>query len=922
MRRLRIGPRLTLSFAAIVVLVFVGSAVSVWQLNVMQEQARYLHHIDTEIETILRVHNSLLILQDRLHHVIAAGERDTLDREIGPLETELMSDLDEAIHTLRTSPVQANHPDYTDYIAQLEATQTALTRNIDSIRRLTQENEWPAATLRLENLIDRENRRMQALADEISETIAAEQAQALDRMVQAQRQTLTATAVTGTLILLLAGLLGFAVTRSITFPLHHLDMGAKALARRQFDHRVPINGRDELTQVSHLFNDTAQQLAKLYTDLEALVGQRTQALQANTEELHHRYLQLETCIAVGQRATSILDINILLNEVVELIRERFGYYYVGVFLLDKDDEVDEDKDDEDDYVIARAGTGQAGQRLCQRGFRLKVGQEGVVGWVAQHRRALRIDDVLEEKRYIRIEEIPDSQSECALPLAMGHRVIGVLDIHSRHRRAFRMEDMPVLQSLADQVAIAIHNATLYQSEKNRRQLAETLYHVGRALSRTLDLPEVLDLILEHLATIVPYDQAAVLLKDHDELEFVAVRGFPEDVLKLRVFIGDNDEDVFRQIYQTEQPLIVSDVSRVKNWQHIPGLSRVRSWLSIPLIRFDSVIGMLSLTRAEAQAYSEDQGRLATTFAGQAAIALENARLYDKITRFTQQLEDMVRERTDALREAYIQLEHLDQTKSDFINIAAHELRTPLTVLRGYAQILLGDKAIQANERHQEMIGSIHSGSVRLHEVVNSMLDMTKIDGRALTLYPEPLSIQPLIEVVCQEFQEPLRAREQTLRIERLQDLPTIEADPEALHKVFYHLISNAIKYTPDRGRITISGQAVTETETGRPGVEIIIADTGIGINPDFHELIFKKFYQTGELALHSSSKTNFKGAGPGLGLAIARGIAEAHKGKLWAESKGYDEERYPGSQFHLMLPLRQSRGAAEVAAQEKLSIGG
>jgi signal transduction histidine kinase len=142
-------------------------------------------------------------------------------------------------------------------------------------------------------------------------------------------------------------------------------------------------------------------------------------------------------------------------------------------------------------------------------------------------------------------------------------------------------------------------------------------------------------------------------------------------------------------------------------------------------------------------------------------------------------------------------------------------------------------------------------------------------------------------------------------MENLSDLPQIEGDSGLLSKVFYHLIVNAIKYTPDNGSITVSGVTVSQSQLGMKegGVEIIVADTGIGIDPEFLEAIFTKFYQTGELALHSSSKTKFKGAGPGLGLAIAKGIVEAHRGKIWAESPGHNEEKCPGSQFHVVLPL-------------------
>ena len=142
-------------------------------------------------------------------------------------------------------------------------------------------------------------------------------------------------------------------------------------------------------------------------------------------------------------------------------------------------------------------------------------------------------------------------------------------------------------------------------------------------------------------------------------------------------------------------------------------------------------------------------------------------------------------------------------------------------------------------------------------------------------------------------------------MKNLSTLPQIEADTEAIRKAIYHLVANGVKYTPDGGTITISGRQVPlgDKEFASGGAEIVVSDTGIGIDPSAKDLIFAKFYQTGEVAVHSSGTTKFKGGGPGLGLAIAKGIIEAHGGKIWAESPGYDEEVCPGSHFHFILPL-------------------
>lgn len=286
------------------------------------------------------------------------------------------------------------------------------------------------------------------------------------------------------------------------------------------------------------------------------------------------------------------------------------------------------------------------------------------------------------------------------------------------------------------------------------------------------------------------------------------------------------------------------------------------------------------------------------------LRIENERLYQETQQFNNQLEQKVQERTQELHQAYAQLERMDQTKSDFITIASHELRTPLTILNIHNQILLTDETIQANKELLKRVSGIENGAARMEEVVEAMLDVAKIDSQSLTLQLAAINLPILIRMVAQRFRAALDQRDLTLDIAPMRDLPDIEADSGALEKVFYHLIINAVKYTPNGGRIKIDGTVLNESDPPS-AVKIIVADEGIGIAPDVQELIFEKFYQTGEVMLHSSGKTTFKGGGSGLGLAIVKGIVGAHNGRIWVESPGYDEKTCPGSTFHLILPIRQ-----------------
>jgi len=625
----------------------------------------------------------------------------------------------------------------------------------------------------------------------------------------------------------------------------------------------------------------------------------TEIKRAQEADRHHAQ-QLSAVAEVGRAVTSNLDLQSLLRVLVELLEQSFDYYGVNVWMLT----------DAADAVQLKAGLDPQREDLSQLELQLPMQAENNITQAC--RTGLhQLTGNLDKPPGIPLsDKFPEARSQLLLPLRIADKIIGVLEILDQRLNAFQEEDVILLRSLADQVTIAIRNASLYEGERTRRKLAETLYQVGQALSTTLDLAEVLDLILHQLSEIVPADRAVLMLLEGEELEVVAAREVwpASPVPQLRLQLKENS--VFEQVCRLQKPLAISDITQREDWKQLSGLEQARSWLGIPLIRSNETTGMLALSRETLEPYSISEVTLAQTFAGQAAVALENARLYDNLARFNQKLEEMVQKRTEELRKAYDQLERLDHTKSDFIKVTSHELRTPLTVLRGYGQMLLEDPTINQNPALAQLIDGMYSGALRLHEIVNSMLDIAKIDSRSLDLSPEPLSMAFLIKNVAGNFEIALIQRKLTLKVEDMNSLPRIEADAGALHKVFYQLLSNAIKYTPDGGQIVISGFALPpDVEFPEGAVEIIVQDTGIGIDPNSYELIFSKFYQSGEVALHSSSRTKFKGGGPGLGLPIARGIVLAHQGKLWVESPGHNEQTCPGSRFYIVLPVRQKAPA-------------
>jgi signal transduction histidine kinase len=194
---------------------------------------------------------------------------------------------------------------------------------------------------------------------------------------------------------------------------------------------------------------------------------------------------------------------------------------------------------------------------------------------------------------------------------------------------------------------------------------------------------------------------------------------------------------------------------------------------------------------------------------------------------------------------------------------------------------------------------MNTGIDRLRAIVDDMIDVSMIDNQLLQLNFQPAQLALMIETLCLEAEKTTRSRKLTVTIKDFEgNRQWIYVDAARIMQALRNILNNAIKYTPDGGAITIAGRSLSGF------IEVIIQDTGIGISAENQAVIFEKFGQLGNVGLHSSGKTKFKGDGPGLGLPIARGILEAHGGTIWVESQGHDEQTNPGSIFHILVPAR------------------
>ncbi len=254
-----------------------------------------------------------------------------------------------------------------------------------------------------------------------------------------------------------------------------------------------------------------------------------------------------------------------------------------------------------------------------------------------------------------------------------------------------------------------------------------------------------------------------------------------------------------------------------------------------------------------------------------------------------------------LQSAYDRLKHLEEAKSNFISVASHELRTPLTVINSYTQMLQMMPAVIADDYAKELLSGVAKGVARLQEIMNDMVSVIRVELSDQSIEFSPVSIRSILKGVELEQLNKMEGRQIIIDVDNIpNDLPMVLGDSKHLHSALSRIVGNAVKYTPDGGRITLkAGQLDDDNQTF---VKISIADTGVGIALEKQKLIFEKFSTAEDVALHSTSKTQFMGGGAGLGLTIAKGVISAHNGRIWVESEGYDQEKLPGSKFFVLLP--------------------
>jgi signal transduction histidine kinase/CheY-like chemotaxis protein len=797
-----------------------------------------------------------------------------------------------------------------------------------------------------------------------------------------------------------AGSLGLLIPQRIVQPLLTLQQGAQEIGAGELDRVIQVETGDEIQDLAEAFNQMAANLKASQTELEqwgheleTKVEERTRELADASGKMQRRAIQLEASAEVARAIASVRDLDVLLGQVTRSISERFGWYHVGVFLLDRSEE----------YAVLQAASSEGGQRMLARGHRLKVGESGIVGFVTGAREPRIALDVGQDAVFFDNPDLPRTRSEMALPLAVGGRVIGALDVQSTEPAAYDDEDVALLRILADQVAIAIENVRLFERTQqalreveaihrqyierewakeaaerhdlayeyrrrgvpplddawtpelsealsggevvasradnpswgdghakaalaapikyrdqvigvldlqetaesrqwtedeitlvqaisdqvglaleNARLFADTqrraeelaaINRIGLSVNSDLDLTGVLSALYRELRRILDVESFYVALYDANSgmLEFPLMIG-EEGPIKLEPQYMDESPGVTGYVIQSRQALHLSDLRAVPEdapYQVIDvDEEPTRSYIGVPLISRDRVIGVLSVQSSQPGAYSEEDVELLTTIATQASTAIENARAYERLT-----------ETAEELRE-------IDRFKTQFLANMSHELRTPLNSIIGFSRVMLKGIDGPLTESQETDLGSIYNSGQHLLALINSILDMSKIEAGKMELSFEEVRLPDVLSAVLGTTHALVKDKPVELHSDIPDDLPTVWADTQRVRQVLLNLMSNAAKFT-EEGYISVRAEA------GEEFVTITCEDTGVGIEPDAQTRLFIPFQQV-------DGSTTRRAGGTGLGLAISRSFVEMLGGEIWVES-----EPDKGSTFGFTLPIYQ-----------------
>jgi PAS domain S-box-containing protein len=566
----------------------------------------------------------------------------------------------------------------------------------------------------------------------------------------------------------------------------------------------------------------AIQNGRLFAETQNLTETLEQRVVERTAELEREQKNTKTLLDILTEVSASLDLDLALNQTLALLNETVGAEQGTVMLLNP----------EDNLLHYRAGYGylsevKAKEGNEKQGFALKVG-EGLAGWVVQHRKAILIEDLDKDERWVHLEsDVQRHRSAVAAPLMVGEDVIGVLLVFSREVNFFSPEQLKLINVIAGQVAVAINNANLY---KLIREQAERLGGMLRSEQEEASRSQA---ILEAVAD-------GVLVTDaENRISFLNASA--ERILGIR------SEKVTSQTLNDFSGLF----GKAANiWHEI-----IREWSETPS------------AYQEGDTYAEqlelEDGRIVLVHL--APVMLRGKDFLGTVSIFR-----------DITHEVEV-----DRLKSEFVATVSHELRTPMTSIRGYVDILLMGAAGALTENQTHFLDIIRSNTERLNILVTDLLDVSRLESGKITLTPQPLALEGIAQDVVEDVSRRSEEEEKPMSfsLDTEADLPLVYADPDRLRQIINNLVENAYHYTPENGQVKVFVHRADKADE----VQIDVKDNGVGIAPKDVEQVFDRFYR-GEDPLVLATP------GTGLGLSIVQQLVEMHKGRIWVESSGLEGE--------------------------------
>ena len=574
---------------------------------------------------------------------------------------------------------------------------------------------------------------------------------------------------------------------------------------------------------------------------------------------HNEYLSLLHDTTIG--LMSRIELDDLLETIViragQLLGTPHGYVYL-IEPFDVDVGPERSMDDSLKYKTLRRKVG-LGVYRDSIGFTINYG-EGLTGRVWQTGEPLAVNDYANwTGRAIKVSHEKSLRALMAAPLKSGEHVVGVIGIayHFDAGRTFDETEIELLNQFAELASIALDNVRLVDAERDARQQAETLQQVAGVLSSVLSLDQLLDSVLQVLDVLVPYDSASVMLVQEDGmLRVVAARGFSESVNPFEAVFDPYRDPLISYVFADMRPTVLDDAKTDERFVHEGGANYIRGWIGAPLVIRGEVIGLLTIDSYEPNVYNAQRAHMVQTFAYHVAIAIENARLY---TSAQQELKERRRAEV-ALQDAKNVAEAASRAKSTFLANMSHELRTPLNAIIGYSEMIQEEALELGNNVLIQDCERIRSAGTHLLDLINNILDISKIEAGKMDLFVEEFKVDDMIQNVANSVQPLIERNDNELSVEYNGDLGAMCADEIRVRQVLFNLLSNAAKFT-SKGLITLQVRR-QNTETG----DIVcfqVTDTGIGMSADQVKHIFHAFIQ-------GDATTTRRFGGTGLGLAISR----------------------------------------------------